>query len=227
MEPETEAIRRPGLPEVVGLTEPDDDGGHSPGDPSFFQVMSRLRAGDKEAAAEVFRRFVTRLIALASHQFEARLRGKADPEDVVQSVYKSFFRRDDRLPYKLSDWEALWALLAAITVRKCRDRREFWRAARRDPNREAASGHDPEAEAWWEAVEKGPTPLQATILADTLEQLLRPLDPRDRVIAEMSFQGYTADEIADRCDCSERTVRRVMTRIRTRIREIEAADPLG
>ena len=86
---------------------------------------------------------------------------------------------------------------------------------------------DPEAEAWWEAVEKGPTPLQATILAETLEQLLRPLDPRDRAIAEMSFQGYTADETANHCVCSERTVRRVMTRIRTRIREMEAADPLG
>jgi RNA polymerase sigma-70 factor, ECF subfamily len=227
MEPHLEAARRPGLPEVAGFEEPGDDREHTPGDPTFFLVMSRLRAGDQEAAAEVFRRFVTRLIALASHQFEARLRGKDDPEDVVQSVYKSFFRRDDRSPYELSDWESLWALLATITVRKCRDRREFWRAARRDPGREAASSHDPSAEAWLEAIERGPTPLQATILAETLEQLISPLNPRDRAIAEMSFQGYTAAEIAQHCECSERTVGRVLARIRTRLEEIEAAEPQG
>ena len=193
-------------------------------DPAFLMVMSKLRAGDQEAAAEVFRRFLTRLIALASHQFEARLRAKDDPEDVVQSVYKSFFRRDDRSPFELSDWEALWALLATITVRKCRDRRQFWRAARRDAGRESPRGRDPAVEAWLEAIDREPTPLQATILAETLEQLIRPLNHKERTIAQMSFQGYTAVEIAERCECSERTVGRVLARVRGKLGEIASTD---
>ena len=229
MRPDLEAVLTPRIPELVGFTKAYNDREHPPMamDPAFLLVMSKLRAGDQEAAAEVFRRFLTRLIALASHQFEARLRAKDDPEDVVQSVYKSFFRRDDRSPFELSDWDALWALLATITVRKCRDRRQFWRAERRDAGREMATGHDQVDEAWWEAIDRGPTPLQATILAETLEQLIRPLNARGRTIAEMSFRGYTSVEIAERCECSERTVGRVLARVRDRLGEMQAAEPTG
>ena len=196
-------------------------------DPSFEVVISRLRAGDEEAAAEIFRRYVHRLIALASRQFETRFRAKADPEDVVQSVYKSFFRRDDRSPFDLSDWDGLWSLLATITVRKCIDRRQFWRAARRDVGRETALGPDPTDEACWDAVDRGPTPLQATVLTDTLEELIRRLAPHQRALAELSLQGYTAPEVAGRCGCSERTVARVLKRIKDLLGEMEAAEQLA
>ena len=193
-------------------------------DSSFSLVMSKLRAGDDDAAALIFRRYVTRLIALASRQFEARFRAKADPEDVVQSVYESFFQRNKCTPFELSDWDGLWSLLATITVRKCIDRRAFWHAARRDVAREAAGGADPADDAWWEAVDRGPTPLQASVLADTLEHLIRRLTPPARTIAELSLQGYTAVEIAARCECSERTVGRVLLRIRDSVHEVEAAE---
>ncbi len=193
-------------------------------DHSFAIVMSKLNAGDQQAATEIFRRFVHRLIALASRQFEDRFRAKADPEDVVQSVYKSFFRRNDRSPFELSDWDSLWALLATITVRKCCNRHEFWRAAKRDVRRETQPDPDPTAETLWEAIDRGPTPLQATVLADTLEQIIRQLEPHQRTVAELTLQGYTAVEIAGRCDCSERTVARVIHRIRQRMLEMETAE---
>ncbi len=196
-------------------------------DPSFSAVISRLRAGDEEAAAEIFRRYVDRLIALASRQLDTRFRAKADPEDVVQSVYNSFFRRerDNRSPYDLSDWEGLWSLLATITIHKCFNRKEFWRAARRDVGREAVPGPDPDSGPCWDAIDRGPTPLQATVLSDTLEELIRRLAPSQRVMAELSFQGYTAPEVAHRCGCSERTVARVLRRIRDLLGELEAVEP--
>jgi RNA polymerase sigma-70 factor (ECF subfamily) len=192
-------------------------------DHSFATVMTRLRDGDEEAATEVFGRFVHRLVALASRQFEARFRAKADPEDVVQSVYRSFFRRQGSSPYELADWDGLWALLATITVRKCIARHQYWRAARRDIARE----HDPSAEtsagSWWEAVDREPTPDHAAVLADMLEQLVRQFGPRERAIAELTLQGYTHLEIAEHCDCSERTVARVIRRIRGWLAKIDAA----
>jgi RNA polymerase sigma-70 factor, ECF subfamily len=193
-------------------------------DHSFAIVMSKLKAGDQQAAAEIFRRFVHRLVALASRQFEDRFRSKVDPEDVVQSVYQSFFRRNDRSPFELSDWDSLWALLATITVRKCYDHHEFWRAAKRDVRRETQPDPDPTAETWWTAIDREPTPFQATVLADTLEQVIRELEPQQRTIAELTLQGYTAVEIALRCDCSERTVARVIHRIRQRMLAMEAAE---
>ncbi len=88
----------------------------------------------------IFHRFVHRLTALASRQFDARFQAKADPEDVVQSVYRSFFLRDERSPFDLSDWDSLWSLLATITIHKCFDKRSYWLAARRDVGRELRSG---------------------------------------------------------------------------------------
>ena len=48
-------------------------------------VLARLRAGDEQAAAEVFGRFAHRLVGLARQRLPDSLRGKEDPEDAVQS----------------------------------------------------------------------------------------------------------------------------------------------
>src|SRR5438105_690572 len=64
-----------------------------PGSPSFIDLNERLRAGDEDAAARVFELYGRRLIGLARSRLHERLRGKVGPEDVLQSVLKSFFCR--------------------------------------------------------------------------------------------------------------------------------------
>ena len=86
---------------------------------SFDGVMADLRAGDQAAAAAVFRRFATRLAGLAGAKLDARLRGKVDPDDVLQSVYRSFFGRHAAGQFDFDGWDGLWSLLTTITVRKC------------------------------------------------------------------------------------------------------------
>src|SRR5579859_8077312 len=117
---------------------------------SFADVMARLRDGDDRAATEVFQRYVNKLVALAHRQFDAVLRRKVDPEDVVQSAYKSFFLRYGQGKLDVQDWRNLWGLLTMITLRKCLDRVEYHHAERRDARREAAA--QPGAagvEPWW------------------------------------------------------------------------------
>ena len=46
-----------------------------------------------------------------------------------------------------------------------------------------------------EAIDREPTPLEAAVLAETVEQMMRGLEPDDRTIIELSLQGYTAAEI--------------------------------
>src|SRR5438067_192126 len=106
-------------------------------DDSFQDLMQRLRGGDEVAATILFQRFARRLIGLARHQLDQRLRGKLDAEDVVQSVFKSFFPRFADGCFELDGWEDLWALLTVITLRKCGRRVEYFRARRRDVRREA------------------------------------------------------------------------------------------
>ena len=54
-------------------------------------LVARWRAGDQQAATELFSRYANRLIALARKRLSDKLAGHIDPEDVVQSVYRSFF----------------------------------------------------------------------------------------------------------------------------------------
>jgi RNA polymerase sigma-70 factor (ECF subfamily) len=195
------------------------------GSESFIDVMARLRAGDEAAARLVFERFVHQLIRLARGQFDAVLRRKVDAEDVVQSAYKSFFLRYGEGKLEVPDWSKLWGLLTLITLRKCCDRVAYHRAECRDVQREAAahpgaSGTEP----WWEAVAREPTPEEATVLAETVELLLRSLEEGERPVLELSLQGYTSAEISARLGLAERSVRRLRERIRKRLERMQLGD---
>src|SRR4051794_13876857 len=95
---------------------------------TFARPMARLPSRGDAAAREVFERFAGRLVALARRRFNRLLARKVDPEDVVQSAYKSFFVRHRAGMLDAGDWDGLWNLLALITLHKCADRAEYLRA---------------------------------------------------------------------------------------------------
>src|SRR5262249_17889841 len=97
---------------------------------SFPKWMARLRERDDDAAREGFQRFARQLIALARRQVSAAFRHKVDPEDVVQSAYKSFFARYGTGNLDVGSWNSLWGLLTLITLRKCAERVAYHRAQR-------------------------------------------------------------------------------------------------
>jgi RNA polymerase sigma-70 factor (ECF subfamily) len=193
---------------------------------SFAELLARLRAGDDAAARVVFQRFAHRLIALARREFHASLKYKVDPEDVVQSSFKSFFRRFDEGKLEVGNWDGLWGLLTLITLRKCADRVEYHRAECRDAIREAPAAAAAEGVvSGTEAVGREPTPLEAAILSETVEQLLAGLDEDERPIVELSLQGYTTQEISRQLDRPERSVRRLRERVRNRLLRMQREGP--
>jgi RNA polymerase sigma-70 factor, ECF subfamily len=191
---------------------------------SFAELAARLRAGDQGAASEVFRRFAGRLIALARTELDAQLRRKVDPEDVVQSVYRSFFTRYSAGQFDLATWDSLWSLLAVITVRKCLSRTQYYLAKCRSVAGEAevARRDEDAASELSEAIDREPTPLEAAVLAETIEEMMRGLASDDRSIIELSLQGYTAREISAQLGRAERTVRRVREHIKQRLQKMQA-----
>jgi RNA polymerase sigma-70 factor (ECF subfamily) len=192
---------------------------------SFTDIMARLRGGDQAAAREIFQRFVDKLVRLARRQFDAVLRHKVDPEDVVQSAYKSFFLRYGEGKIEIRDWGNLWGMLTVITLRKCFDRVEYHRAALRDVRKEAtAQPGSAASQPWWEAVARDPTPEEAAMLAETLEHLLHGLEVDERPILQMSLQGYTSIEISQQTGVGERTVRRLRERIRKKLERMQLVD---
>src|SRR5262245_47150683 len=87
-------------------------------DSQLSDLVARWRAGDEAAAAELFERYADRLIALARSRLSAKVAGRVDPEDVVQSAYRSFFAGVRNGRYDLERGGDVWRLLLAITLHK-------------------------------------------------------------------------------------------------------------
>jgi RNA polymerase sigma factor (sigma-70 family) len=176
-------------------------------------------------AGQIFERFSRRLIGLARAHLNARLQYKVEPEDIVQSAYKSFFLRYGDGALAVEGWNGLWGLLTTITLRKCADRARFHRAQSRDLARESQSTDEGGTPPWMESAGREPTPDQAAVLAETVEGLLRRLDVDERTIVEMSLQGCSTQEISERTGRAERSVRRIRESIRKQLerQQVEGA----
>lgn len=191
---------------------------------SFADFLSRLHNRDDAAAQELFGRFAHQLVALAMRHIAKGFRHKVDPEDVVQSAYKSFFVRYGAGNLEVVNWNSLWGLLALITVRKCAERAVYHRAARRDAAREV-SPRGEEGSPWLDPLGREPTPLEAAELSETVEQLLAGLDEDERPVLELSLQGFTTREISERLGRAERTVRLLREGIRHRLERMQRESP--
>lgn len=192
-------------------------------DDSFTLMMGRLQVGDADAAGILFRRFAQRLIALARQRLEPRLRSKVDPEDILQSVFKSFFRRRDQSEFELRSWDGLWSLLSVITLRKCGAQMDHFHALMRDVNREVKELNADSA-ASSQGLAREPTPVEAAMLTETVEQLLRDLTQREREIVSLALQGHTASEISAQLQRPKRTVNRLLERTRKRLERQHLTD---
>jgi RNA polymerase sigma-70 factor (ECF subfamily) len=194
---------------------------------AFQDLMARLRTGDEAAATEVFQRFVYRLIALTRNQFDSWLRFRVDPEDIVQSVYRSFFTRFRAGQFDISNWESLWGLLALITLRKCANRVEYLRAGRRAIGNEEKQARTTQPEPLLKAMDDAPSPLEAAILTETLERLLNSLPERERTIVQLHLEGHEIPAISLHVGRSQRTVRRVLELARRQLVEALTQEPLA
>ena len=83
-------------------------------------LVERLRAGDARAAEALFARYARQLTRLAEQHLSRKLAGRVDGEDVVQSVFRTFFRRSAAGEFRLDASDQLWRLLLTITLRKVR-----------------------------------------------------------------------------------------------------------
>jgi RNA polymerase sigma-70 factor (ECF subfamily) len=180
-------------------------------DPLFEEWSKKMHAGDSGAAVELFERYASRLIARARRHLGRKLQQKVDPEDVMQSVFKSFF--NGRAAGRLipENWEHLWALLVTITDRKCYRRFDYFGTKSHDVNREVGEVATPGRE---------PTPDEAATLTDLVETLLKSFDAPDRVIVALHLQGYTIAEIEAESGRAKRTIFRVLDRARQRLKRL-------
>src|SRR5262249_34897629 len=101
-------------------------------EPSDHSLLRRLRGGDEDAATQLYFRYANRLLALAGRRRDVELASRVDAEDIVQSVFRIFFREAREGHYDVPAGEDLWRLLLVLALNKLRAQRVHHRAAKRD-----------------------------------------------------------------------------------------------
>jgi RNA polymerase sigma factor (sigma-70 family) len=185
-----------------------------PKDSSFADLEARLRNGDQTAAALVVDQYYRRLIALARDHLDRRILSREGPEDVLQSVLKSFFHRCRQGQFRLDSREGLWALLVTLTIHKCAHRADYHRAGRRNIEREVQLSPLNSSAEGLEALAREPTPLEAIMLAETIMRLLGALKPHQQEIVRYTLEGQGPAQVAEHIDVTERTVYRALNDVR-------------
>ena len=176
-------------------------------------LLKLWRAGDEDAARQLFDRYVAQLVALARRRISQRIASRVDAEDIVQSVFRTFFQRARQGEFQIDDPDDLCKLLVKITVHKTLRQIAFHKRAKRDAAKEAGQG-DGESDHLMAVLASEPTPEETTTLLDQMEHFLSKLRPEDRRIIEMRMEGYSNVEIANRLGITDRKIRRLMERVR-------------
>jgi RNA polymerase sigma-70 factor (ECF subfamily) len=187
---------------------------------STADLVARLRAGDPDAAEQLFTQYAQRLTWLAEQHLSRRLAGRLDGEDVVQSVFRTFFRRNARDEFQINSANQMWRLLVQITLRKARAKARHHTAGQRDARAEAGGG-----DAWVaDVLSREPGPDEAAVLIDLLETLLQELRPQHGQVLELRLQGHSAAEIAEQLGVTRQTVYRILGEFQERLNRVEATE---
>ncbi len=171
--------------------------------------LGELADGKPSAVEEFWVNYGDSLQRVAERQIASWLRRRVDPEDVVQSACRTFFRRASEGSFSLESKDDLWKLLLTITLNKVRMQARFHSRNRRSISKEQAMPEEANLQPaeWDQAIEQ-------VELDDMLDVAFTEKDQERRRVLEMWLEGRTQLEIAGILGCSERTVRRIQDRIR-------------
>lgn len=184
---------------------------------SSAQLFASFAAGSQSAADRMFHRYINRLSRLAQARLTPRLAQRVDAEDIVMSAWRSFFVAAENGRFSIRESGDLWSLLATITLRKVYRTAEFHSAEKRDVNTEVCGTAEADLIAMLPSIEPGPE--EAAALVDLVENMLTSLTQTDRRIVELRLQGELMADVARESGVSERTVRRVLQKVRHELAE--------
>jgi RNA polymerase sigma-70 factor (ECF subfamily) len=181
-------------------------------------LLARFQRGHNDAATALYLRYAKRIHSLVKSQRGADLSARLDPEDVVQSVFRTFFRRAATGHYSVPAGDELWKLFLVIALHKTRDASSRHRAAKRDvrQTRPIAPGESTIADKQNDEA--------LSVLQLTIDELLGRLPKTQRQIVELRIAGFEVTEIAEKTGRARRSIERILQEFRDRLRTQTAAE---
>ena len=181
-----------------------------------------VKAGDSAAANRLWQHYFDRLVRSVRGRLYGQNRAVSDEEDIVLSVFDSFYNaaENGRFP-DLADRDDLWKLLLRMAARKVVDKRRHDLRKRRGGDVAFHSldqaGDDSNL---IEAIGDEPSPEMVLMMQESVEHFFSHLGVGQlRDLAGAKLEGYSNAELAQRFDCSERTIERRLHLIREKCQQ--------
>lgn len=175
---------------------------------SDHSLLRRIRSGQTDAATDLYRRYARRIQALARKQIGPALGKRVEPEEIVQSVFRTFFRRLTEGHYEVPAGEELWGLFLVMALNKVRSAARFHGQERRDVGRTEHLAHEAQLATDDEHL---------ATLQQVVTELLDRIPKSHSDVVSLRIEGHTVEEIASITGLSKRTTERVLQRFRARL----------
>ena len=180
--------------------------------------LNDLVHGRGTAAEDFIKAFGPALERIAAKNMTPALQQRVGPDDVFQSVCRTFFRRAQQGQFAVPDRESLWRLLCAITLNKVRMQARFHSAQRRGALESASLEQD-------DAQHPGVSVEEAVEFADAFGKILSSLGSAEGDVIRLKLDGYSHAEIAEQLQCTERTVGRLLVKARAALGDMFGQSP--
>ncbi len=177
----------------------------------FRAFQQRLRLGESDACAELFDEYACQLVRLASEHIHPALVKRFDGEDVVQSVFRTFFRRHEEGGFHIEHSRQLWRLLVTLTLCKTRSHARRHTADKRNAYADQAPIDDQQL------LDRQPSAEDALALWEEIDVVLQGLPHRTGEIISMRLEGKTRSEIAKELNLSRQTISRILNLVEERL----------
>lgn len=174
-------------------------------------LLRRYRDGDENAATDIYLRYAPRLRALARRCCTPHYSGRFDADDVLQSVFRTFFHGARTKAYEVPPDGELWGLLMVLALNKVRTLVGFHQADKRAV-RNTALLSEPDAHPAVAGDDAA-----AAFLKMVFDEQVAALPESNRAIIRLRTEGYEVEEIVRATGRSRRTVERVLQDFRARL----------
>jgi RNA polymerase sigma-70 factor, ECF subfamily len=174
-------------------------------------LLDKIQAGQDDAATALYMRYAEQLRRVAVRQTSQQLSTRLEPDDVVQSVFRTFFRRLSLDQNTVPQGDDLWKLFLVIALNKIRNLAAFHRAAKRDV-RQTTELEDTSPTS--------PTPPDDDLqtLQWVIDDILQAQPESTRQMVTLRIQGHDVNDIAEKSGRSKRSVERVLQQFREQLK---------
>lgn len=183
-------------------------------------LLGALSQGSPDAANVLYLRYAQQLRALVAANCSPMLAKREDVEDIVQSIFGSFFRAASKEMYDVPAGDHLWKLFVVIALNKVRAKGNYHRRYKRDARRLVDGGWLDVAGDYVASNDE----TSRNLLTLAIDDVMGHLSLEHQQAIQFRIEGFNVAEIAAKLECSKRTTERLLQEARSRIAEMLEKD---